>query len=178
MTAKILGSGKTIFESMEQVEAANEQSKWAPFQNEGEWELAHFLMKNIGQTKMDEFLKLDIVQKSGMSFDNAHSFLKYMDRLCTGLGWSCEMIDMEGDIVAEDGTLRHEQLELWWHDPVECVQELMGNPAFWDVMSYVPEHAYADADGENCIYDEMWTGNWWWDMQVVMCRNISPAKID
>ncbi|KAI6043845.1 hypothetical protein EDC04DRAFT_2599919 [Pisolithus marmoratus] len=61
MMAKILGSGKTIFESMEQVEAANEQSKWAPFQNEGEWELAHFLMKNVGQTKMDEFLKLDIV---------------------------------------------------------------------------------------------------------------------
>lgn len=61
------------------------------------------------------------------------------------------MIDVEGDIVAEDGTLRHEQLELWRRDPVECVRELMGNPAFRDVMSYVPERAYTDASGENRI---------------------------
>ncbi|KAI6035763.1 hypothetical protein EDC04DRAFT_2868793 [Pisolithus marmoratus] len=126
------------------------QSKWVPFQNEGKWELAHFLMKNMGQTKMDEFLKLDI----------------YVDRLHTGPGWTCEMIDVESDIVAEDGTLRHEQLELWQCNPVECIQELMGNPAFWDVMSYVPKHAYTDVNGENCIYDEMWTGNWWWDVQT------------
>ncbi|KAI5982757.1 hypothetical protein EDC04DRAFT_2874303 [Pisolithus marmoratus] len=151
---------------MEAVETANEQSKWAPFQNEGKWELACFLMKNVGQTKMDEFLKLDIVQKSGISFDNAHSFLKYVDRLCTGPGWMCEMIDVEGDIMAEDGTLRHEHLELWWHDPIECIQELMGNLAFWDVMSYMPEHAYTDANGENHIYDEMWMGNWWQDVQT------------
>ncbi|KAI5986584.1 hypothetical protein EDC04DRAFT_2523166, partial [Pisolithus marmoratus] len=72
---------------------------------------------------------------------------------------------MVGDIVAKDGTLRHEQLELWWHDPMECIQELMGKPAFWDVISYVPEHAYTDANDENCIYGEMWTGNWWWDVQ-------------
>ncbi|KAI6098382.1 hypothetical protein EDD16DRAFT_1767608 [Pisolithus croceorrhizus] len=41
----------------------------------------------------------------------------------------------------------------------------MGNPAFWDIMSYVPEWAYADANSETHIYDEMWTGNWWWDIQ-------------
>ncbi|KAI6028229.1 hypothetical protein EDC04DRAFT_2869150 [Pisolithus marmoratus] len=166
MTAKILGSGRTIFKSMEAVEAANEQSKWVPFQNEGEWELAHFLMKNVGQTKMDEFLKLNIVWKSGILFDNACSFLKYVDRLHTGPGWSCEMIDVEGNVMAKDRTLRHEQLELWQCNPIKCIQELMGNPAFWDVMSYVPECAYADTDGENHIYDEMWTGNWWWDMQA------------
>ncbi|KAI5996640.1 hypothetical protein EDC04DRAFT_2872365 [Pisolithus marmoratus] len=168
MTAKILWSGRTIFESMEAVETANEQSKWAPFQNEGEWELAHFLMKNMGQTKMDELLKLDI---SGVSFDNVHSFLKYMDRLHTGPGWTflkhtCEMIDVEGDIMAKDGTLRHEHLELWRCDPVECIQELMGNLAFRDVMSYMPKHAYTDVNGENHIYDEMWMGNWWWDIQT------------
>ncbi|KAI6039361.1 hypothetical protein EDC04DRAFT_2867989 [Pisolithus marmoratus] len=32
-------------------------------------------------------------------------------------------------------------------------------------MAYVPECAYADERGENHIYDEMWTGDWWWDMQ-------------
>ncbi|KAI6012836.1 hypothetical protein EDC04DRAFT_2579738, partial [Pisolithus marmoratus] len=75
------------------------------------------------------------------SMDNTCSFLKYMDRLHTGPGWACEMTDMEGDIMAKDGTLSHKLLELWWHDPIECVQELMGNPAFRDAMTYV--HAQA-----------------------------------
>ncbi|KAI6158605.1 hypothetical protein EDD17DRAFT_1512153 [Pisolithus thermaeus] len=147
IAAKILGSGRTVFESMEAVEAANERSQWAPFHNEEEWELACFLMKNVGQTKMDEFLKLDI----------------YMDRLRTGPGWACEMIDVEGDIVAEDGTLRHEQLELW--------------RPFWDVMSYVPERAYTDTSGENHIYDEMWTGDWWWDVQTKLPDGAVVAPI-
>lgn len=61
------------------------------------------------------------------------------------------MIDVCGDVVGEDGTLKHEQLELWRRDPIECVQDLMGNPAFRDAMSYVPQRAYTDANGENRI---------------------------
>ncbi|KAI6016277.1 hypothetical protein BKA83DRAFT_4465384 [Pisolithus microcarpus] len=150
---------------------------WAPFHSEGEWELARFLMKNIGQTRIDEFLKLDIVQQNGVSFDNAQSLLKYMDKLCTGPAWTCEMIDVEGDVVTEDGMMKHEQLELWWCDPVECVWELIGNPAFRDLMSYVLERAYADAKGENHIYDEMWTGDWWWNVQKKLPEGavVAPA---
>ncbi|KAI6096640.1 hypothetical protein F5141DRAFT_1011824 [Pisolithus sp. B1] len=141
----------------------NADSLWVPFHNEAEWELVHFLVKNIGCTRMDKFLKLDI---NGMSFENACSLLKYMDKLHTGPAWTCEMIDVEGNIIAEDGTLKHKQLELWQCDPVECMQEWMGNPAFQEVMLYVPKCAYTDAKGKNCIYDEMWTGDWWWNVQV------------
>ncbi|KIK13684.1 hypothetical protein PISMIDRAFT_36426, partial [Pisolithus microcarpus 441] len=77
-----------------------------------------------------------------VSFANAHAFLKYVDSLRTGPAWTCEMIDIVGDVVAEDGSTRWEQLELWCRDPVECVMELIGNPAFRDAMAYVPEHAY------------------------------------
>ena len=49
---------------------------------------------------------------------------------------------------------------------MECVEELLGNPALRDVMAYVPECVYANAKGENRIYDEMWTGDWWWETQV------------
>ncbi|KAI6095825.1 hypothetical protein EDD16DRAFT_1491663 [Pisolithus croceorrhizus] len=153
------------------------ESLWAPFHNEAEWELVHFLVKNIGHTRMDEFLKLDIVRQNGVSFENTCSLLKYVDKLCTGPAWTCEMIDVEGDIVAEDGTLKHEQLELWQHDPVECMQELMGNPAFWEVMSYVPERAYTDVKGENHIYDEMWTGDWWWNMQKKLPEGAVVAPV-
>ncbi|KAI6017494.1 hypothetical protein EDC04DRAFT_2870100 [Pisolithus marmoratus] len=60
---------------------------------------------------------------------------------------------------------------------MECMEELIGNPAFWDVMVYVPEHAYADAQGEKCIYDEMWTGDWWWDVQTKLPEGTVMAPV-
>ena len=59
-----------------------------------------------------------------------------------------------------------EDLELWLRDPVECIRELIGNPAFREYISYAPEHAYADEAGAIRIFDEMWTADWWWETQV------------
>ena len=55
---------------------------------------------------------------------------------------------------------------MWKRDPVECIKELMGNLLFKDYLSYVPEHAYMDNEGKRRIFDEMWTSDWWWNMQV------------
>ena len=49
---------------------------------------------------------------------------------------------------------------------MKCIKELFGNPAFKTLMCYSPEHHFADRDAKNSIYDEMWTANWWWEMQV------------
>jgi len=38
------------------------------------------------------------VKKSGVSFKNARLFLKCVDSLDAGPGWTCEMIDVEGDV--------------------------------------------------------------------------------
>ena len=37
-----------------------------------------------------------------------------------------------------------EELELWMWDPVACVQELIGNPAFCGSIAYTPEKVYTD----------------------------------
>ncbi|KAI6035797.1 hypothetical protein EDC04DRAFT_2868770 [Pisolithus marmoratus] len=127
VTAKILGSWKTMFETLEEAEIANNECMWAPFCDE-EWELAGFLMKNVGQNKMDEFLKLSkvvaniatflllTVHNSSISFNSTWSFLKKVDRLCMGPEWTCETIDVVGDVVGKDSALRHKQLELWQCD--------------------------------------------------------------
>ena len=73
---------------------------------------------------------------------------------------------VDGDRVGEDGVPMFEDLELWMRDPVECVKELLGNPAFKDFMSFVLERVYAEGNGTNRIYDEMWTADWWWKTQV------------
>ena len=60
----------------------------------------------------------------------------------------------------------NEQLDLWHCDPIDNVKGLIGNPAFKDYTSYVPEHVYIDDKGKVRIFDKMWTGNWRWDTQV------------
>ncbi|KAI6023988.1 hypothetical protein BKA83DRAFT_4125394 [Pisolithus microcarpus] len=101
--AHILGSRPTVYEVMEKAENTSSGGQWAPFQNEEEWELACFLMKNVGQMRIDDFLKLSLVCQSG--------------------------------------------------------------------------HAYADSEGKNQIYDEMWTVDWWWDVQGKLPVGTTVAPI-
>ena len=82
-------------------------------------------------------------------------------------------MNVEGDRVGEDGEKMTEDLELWMRDPIECVKELLGNPAFRKWMSFVPERVYADENGTNRIYDEMWTADWWWEIQVGVTNFLS-----
>jgi hypothetical protein len=70
-----------------------------------------------------------------------------------------------------------EEVELWMRDPLECIEELLSNPAFRDQVRYAPEKAYTDETGETRIYDEMWTGDWWWETQVSdPCRSDDGVK--
>jgi hypothetical protein len=93
--------------------------------------------------------------------------LKKIDALPTkGPEWHCDLIKVAGDIITPDGKMSTAELELWRRNPVDCIRELMGNPTFREMMAYAPEHAFEDAEGKSRIYDEMWTGDWWWDMQV------------
>ena len=63
VAATILDKKKMVFESLEAIELERGDSKWVPFRDEDEWELARYLMKNLGQRKIDEFLKLSSVSK-------------------------------------------------------------------------------------------------------------------
>ena len=76
------------------------------------------------------------------------------------------MVSREGDIIRPDKRPLVETLKLWRRDPVECVRDLIGNPTFRDCISYVPEEVYLDINGTTRVYDEMWSGEWWWKVQV------------
>ena len=62
--------------------------------------------------------------------------------------------------------MRKEILEVWHRDPVECVRELIGKPAFDGCLVYAPERHFADVAGESEVINEMWTARWWWTIQV------------
>ena len=103
---------------------------------------------------------------SRTSFHNSRSLFQKIDALPSGPEWSCELLEVEGDIVDEGGVTQTETVELWRRNPVECVQELIGNPEFKHYMKYAPYRLYMNDDGTDQCWDEMATGSWWWDIQV------------
>lgn len=102
------------------------------------------------------------------SFRNAYSLLKKIDSLPTGPPWTCNILEVTGDKEGDGGRRQTEVLELWARDPLDCIRELISNPIFKEHMAYAPERAYNDVDGleESRVWDEMWTGDWWWNTQV------------
>lgn len=100
------------------------------------------------------------------SFTSKYLLLKAIDKLPRATEWELKKINVVGNRTANDGQRETEDLELWLRNPVDCIRELMSNPEFDQGVSYVPERVFADEEGKTRVFDEMWTGDWWWEMQV------------
>ncbi|KAG2100245.1 hypothetical protein BD769DRAFT_1631108 [Suillus cothurnatus] len=173
-----LREGQTGFERFHQYKEGMGKDKWAPFYDEEEWGLAKWLVKSLGQTQTDEFLKLPITQNQMKpSFHNNCSFLQKVDELPHGAAWSCKKVNVQGNKTDEKGQILHEDVELWMHDPVECVKDLIGNPLFRDHMVYAPVRAYKDPAGLHRVIDDMWTADWWCDKQKQLPKGATIAPI-
>ncbi|KAJ7444189.1 hypothetical protein FB451DRAFT_1413304 [Mycena latifolia] len=149
------GPGKTTFEQIRDEEILKGAEVLGPFKDEAEWELAKWLIKHVGHTAADEFLKLSIItERAKPSYTGKNQFFDKIDDLPGGVRWQCKEMDIEGDLpdLEKDplgGIMRGETVELWWRDPVECVRELIGNPMFRDAMRFAPEELYADENGKS-----------------------------
>jgi hypothetical protein len=62
--AEASGTAKTRFDEWQEEQMFTGVSKWSPFTNEEEWELAQWLLKNVGQSAIDDYLKLPSVSVS------------------------------------------------------------------------------------------------------------------
>ncbi|KAJ7508692.1 hypothetical protein B0H11DRAFT_1704018 [Mycena galericulata] len=165
------GKGKTAFEIIRDEEILKGGTVLGPFRDDDEWQLAKWLIKHVGHTATEEFLKLSIIsERANPSFGGKNDFFDKVDDLPGGVKWHCKRLNTKGDLPDLDkdptgATMRREENELWWRDPVECVQELIGNPAFRDVMRYAPEKLYVDKEENVEVVNEMWTASWWWEIQ-------------
>ena len=55
------GDCKPLYEYLDEEQKREGGSRWGPFEDEDEWQLADWLIRNVGQKQMDIFLKLPIV---------------------------------------------------------------------------------------------------------------------
>ncbi|KAI0697928.1 hypothetical protein BC835DRAFT_1219727, partial [Cytidiella melzeri] len=117
--------------------------------SEEEWGLAQWMMHSeLSQSKIDRYLKLDIVSK------NKQAFFKKIDSLPRGPRWQCELFELQCEERSE-GESRVEVFELWKRTPVECICELLSNPTFKNNLRYASEQQYEDERGERPVLGKM-----------------------
>lgn len=68
-----LKKGTTQFERWQADNLSEGQDEWYPFASEAEWETVRWLVTNVGQSAVEEYLKLDIVSDGAMLPDSAHT---------------------------------------------------------------------------------------------------------
>ncbi|KAF7796244.1 hypothetical protein EIP86_007418 [Pleurotus ostreatoroseus] len=179
IAATVLGSGECVFEVWRKENALSGRPRWYPFESEKEWGLARWLVKNVGQNEIEEFLKLPIIRDLKLTATSKYLFNQLVDELPlpNSLSWLYDQVTVKGDRVGEDGKVMEETLDLWRRDPVECIRELMGNPAFREILAYAPERIFSDRAMSNRVVDEMCSGDWWWEIQDKLPDDATVAPV-
>jgi hypothetical protein len=60
----------------------------------------------------------------------------------------------------------NERLEFYSRDVIQCIRSLYGDPSFAQELTFVPERHYTSHERTCRVYNEMYTGDWWWSVQV------------
>ena len=59
-----------------------------------------------------------------------------------------------------------ERLEFHFRDVIGCIQSLYSDPRFTHDMAFAPEQHYSNPERTCRVYNELYTGDWWWKVQV------------
>ncbi|KAJ7097059.1 hypothetical protein B0H15DRAFT_961174 [Mycena belliarum] len=174
-----LGPVDTVFEAIRRKQEEQGLAPWAPFESEDDWDLARWLSKcGVSGGNINDFLKLKKINGGAKpSYHNTRAYYQKMDALPSGPKWRCESFEVVGDEKGPNGVFKREDVEFWRRDPIECIQELMGNAAFREKMRYAPQKVYRDAEGKIQQFDEMWTGDWWWDLQKLLPEGVTICPV-
>lgn len=111
-------------------------------------------------------------KKLGLSFTSAYLLNQKIDALPVGPEWTEHSITITGNKVDALGVPLKETVTTYMHDPIHAVGQLLNNLMFREGMNFVPEKAYTDVSQQSQVFDEMWTGNAWWRVQVHMANYI------
>ncbi|KAG1823965.1 uncharacterized protein BJ212DRAFT_1444833 [Suillus subaureus] len=135
-----------IFQEMQEHDLQPQQTvnPWYPFDGPGEWLLGRFLVENLSQTQIDQFLKLEW-RPSFKSKDELFFFLESLPG--HGPKWQCTEFQIKG----------YESIQpiyLIWRDALEVMKQLFANPIYTNHMCYDPHIVHNGTERE---IGEFWT---------------------
>lgn len=67
---------------------------------------------------------------------------------------------------SQEVVIGNETLDVYYRDILLCIRSLYGDPAFAHDLIVAPEKHYTNGERTCRIYNEIYTGDWWWAVQV------------
>ncbi|QRV93500.1 Zn-finger protein [Ceratobasidium sp. AG-Ba] len=90
---------------------------------------------------------------------NDRELLQDIDSLPRGPKWRRDEVTVGEGIYKRRHTVH-------FRDILAVIRHLISARRFKDCMRYAPERHWMSRDKKCRLYDEMWSGNWWWRMQL------------
>ncbi|QRV95530.1 helix loop helix DNA-binding domain protein [Ceratobasidium sp. AG-Ba] len=123
---------------------------------------------SVGQSDKAEYFALP--RTCRWIWKDLTEFEQEVNRLPHGPKWVRETIIVFGDEY-------NEILDLWKRDIIEMIRFLLADPRFIPHTRYAPERHYDSESRENRVYNEMWSGQWWWEMQNILGPHATVVPI-
>jgi Plavaka transposase len=77
--------------------------------------------------------------------------------------------------ICEEVTVAGQSFENYRRDIIECIRSLYGDPDFASHLIFAPERHFANPDRTIIVYHDMYTGEWWWEIQVRITQFSCPT---
>ncbi|KEP46015.1 hypothetical protein V565_223910 [Rhizoctonia solani 123E] len=133
------------------------------------FEIAHWLANQpLTDEGRDAFLRM--ARNQDLPWKNVRQFNDSIDKMPHGPGWYRRRIKIRGD----RGSLI---VEVWLRNALHVVRQLIGNPRFRLYMRFAPVRHWTTALRQARVYGEMWTGNWWWEIQNLLGEGATVCPI-
>ena len=97
-----------------------------------------------------------MVESLGLSYHNIRELDCIIDEEMPGRPrFKCEEVHISG-----------ESYNFYFREVIPCICMLFGDPRYSRQLIFVPERHYQDAGHTTQVFGEMYTGKWWWSVQV------------
>ncbi|KIK17531.1 hypothetical protein PISMIDRAFT_111211 [Pisolithus microcarpus 441] len=130
-----------------------------PFANLGDWEMANFLLQsNLSMREIDSYLSLSMTKKMLLSFWTAKELRGHIEDLPKGPRWKIHIVPTHHPTTSP--------VELYWCDPLECIEALFNHPFYAGKMDYSPFCMFTAAGRIMRVYSEWMSSDGAWELQT------------
>ncbi|KAJ3775118.1 hypothetical protein FB446DRAFT_638542 [Lentinula raphanica] len=142
---------------------------WAPFGSQTEWEIARWAkLRGPSSTALTELLSIPgVCENLDLSYSNADQLNAIIDKR---LPSTCPKFQRQEVVV------QGQAYEMYFRDILECLKSLYGDAEFTEYLKFAPERHYENAQRENQLFHDMYTGGWWWSTQARLDRHAGPGR--
>jgi Plavaka transposase len=152
------------------VDIPSDQKTYRPFDNHGQWRLAHHVLFPTPFTAARLKAAISINSpwnKPECAFANYADFKRRVALIPkVGGAWRAVLLNPKNGAPLNASI----NIKLWYRDSLEILKSLLADKRTLPHMMWAP-HKLFNSKGER-LYSELWSGDWWWKLQAFPIQTI------